>query len=292
MRVFLIRIITTVIIGLTISCGDSTKYGEQEKYELTWSDEFDIPGKIDSTKWNCEIGFLRNHEKQYYTANTSNVRVEGGNLIIEAKKNKVANIDFKTDKYDNKSWLKYISKIDSSTYTSASISTQGLAQWTYGKIVVRAILPKGVGLWPAIWMLGNNKHEVGWPSCGEIDIMEHVGYERDSIFGTIHTQAFNHMKGTQRGRKVFIENPYSQYHNYTIEWTPERIDFLLDGIVYNSFDNEHKSADEWPFDQSFFLKINLAIGGDLGEKEGIDDTVFPQRMLIDYVRIYQLKQVK
>jgi len=281
------RIIIVFVLGITLSCTDNGNENISGRYELVWSDEFNSQEILDSTKWKYETGYLRNNEKQYYTV--SNVKIENGNLIIEAKKEKVKNKDFGTKKYNDKSWLKYISKIDSSKYTSGSVSTEELAEWTYGKIVVRAILPKGVGMWPAIWMLGENKSQVGWPSCGEIDIMEHVGYDRDSIFGTIHSQSYNHMKGTQKGKSIYINNPYSKYHNFSIVWSPEKIDFLLDDTVYNSFSNEHKSTDEWPFDQKFYLKINLAIGGYLGGKEGIDNTVFPQKMIVDYVRIYQLK---
>jgi len=157
---------------------------------------------------------------------------------------------------------------------------------------VKAKLSKGVGLWPAIWMLGENKAEVGWPKCGEIDIMEHVGFEKDSIFGTIHTKAYNHMIGTQRGKKIFIDKPYSEFHLYSVEWTPEKMDFLLDGVVYNHIENEHKTTDEWPFDQNFHLKLNIAIGGGLGGKKGIDNAVFPQQMVVDYVRVYQLQKKK
>lgn len=258
-------------------------------YKLVWSDEFDYSGKPDSLKWAYEYGFIRNNEKQYYTDSLRNVRVEDGYLIIEAHKEKVANENYGSDKFREKSWLRYIAETDTAQYTSGSIMTQDLAEWTYGWIEVSAKLPEGVGLWPAIWMLGTNRKEVGWPRCGEIDIMEYVGFNKDSIFGTVHTGAYNHTKGTQKGKKVFIDDPKNKFHLFAIEWTPEKIDFLLDGYVYNHVANEHKTVDEWPFDQDFFLKLNVAIGGGLGGRHGIDDAVFPQRMVIDYVRIYQLK---
>ena len=261
----------------------------QNNWELVWSDEFNYSGKVDSTKWHYEYGFLRNNEKQYYTDSLTNVSVENGNLIITARKEKIANKDFGNSAFKDKSWLQYITNIDTAQYTSGSISTKGLAAWTYGKIEVRAKLPGGVGLWPAIWMLGVNRDEVGWPTCGEIDIMEYVGYNKDSIFGTVHTMAYNHTRGTQKGKKVFIENPQDQFHIFAIEWTPEKIDFLLDGVVYNHFENEHKTVDEWPFDKDFYLKLNVAVGGSLGGKKGIDKSVLPQQMLVDYVRVYQLK---
>lgn len=136
-------------------------------------------------------------------------------------------------------------------------------------------------------MLGNNRKEAGWPACGEIDIMEHVGFNPDSIFGTIHTQAYNHMKGTEKVKKIYIEKPYDSFHVFAIEWTQEKIDFILDDNVYNHIENEHKTVVEWPFDQEFYLLLNVSVGGMLGGQKGIDDNVFPQQMLIDYVRVYQ-----
>lgn len=275
-------------LGLFFSCKDKTSEPEKE-YQLVWSDEFKENGNLDTLKWKYEKGFLRNKEAQYYTDRLKNVRIENDYLILEAHKEKIANEKFNTDEFKNKSWLHYIADIDTAQYTSGSISTQGIAQWTYGKIEVKAKLPKGVGLWPAIWMLGSNRAEVGWPKCGEIDIMEHVGFNKDSIFGTIHTQAYNHMKGTQKGKKTFIDKPYDSFHVFSMEWTPEKIDFLLDGTIYNHLENPHLSEDEWPFDKDFYLKLNVAIGGGLGGKKGIDENVFPQQMVVDYVRVYQLK---
>ncbi len=254
-------------------------------YELVWSDEFNYTGKPDTLKWNHEVGFKRNQEKQYYTDSLKNSRVEKGVLILESHKEKVANTNFKsTTDPDWRSNQKY------GSYTSTSLHTNGLAQWRYGRIDIRAKLPKGVGLWPAFWMLGENQPEVGWPECGEIDIMEHVGFNADSIFGTIHTKAYNHMIGTQRGKTIKIEKPYETFHIYSIIWTPESIDFLLDDEVYNHIENDHKTTAEWPFDQNFYIKINTAIGGMLGGRKGIDDTIFPQQLLIDYVRVYQKKK--
>src|SRR6185369_1950024 len=127
-------------------------------------------------------------------------------------------------------------------YTSARMVTRGKADFTYGKIEIRAKLPPGRGLWPAIWMLGNNIDKVDWPDCGEIDIMEHVGYEKDSVIGTIHTKAYNHVIGTQKGKKIFISDPYNSFHLYSIEWSPERMDFLLDNKPYYGVQNEHKTT--------------------------------------------------
>ncbi len=117
--------------------------------------------------------------------------------------------------------------------------------------------------------------------------MEHVGYDPDSIHGTIHTKAYNHMKGTQKGKTIFIKNPYSEFNTYAIEWTPEKIDFLVNDVVYNHIENEHLSTAEWPFDQPFYLILNLAVGGNWGGKKGIDENVFPATMEVDYLRVYQ-----
>ena len=254
-----------------------------KKYELVWADEFNYKGKPDPKKWGYETGYLRNHELQYYTGRKENVRVENGNLLIEARRENFKNKDFKS--FTDKNWR--FNK-EFSGYTSASVTTQNLAEWTYGKLEVRAKLPRGIGSWPAIWMLAANIGEVGWPKCGEIDIMEHVGFDPNVIHGTAHTQTYNHMRGTQLGKKITVDDVYNTYHIYSIEWTPERIDFLVDGVVYNTVVNQHKTTDEWPFDQNFHLKINNAIGGDWGGQKSIDDTSFPQKMFVDWVRVYQL----
>ncbi|MFS4467786.1 family 16 glycosylhydrolase [Maribacter sp. 2210JD10-5] len=281
-----------IFVLFLFSCnGEPQKKLEEEEastasktYQLVWQDEFDADGTPDSEKWGFEHGFIRNREKQYYTARSKNTRVSEDVLIIEAHKEEIKNESFIAS--DSKKWKE---NQEYAHYTAASLTTKDLAQWTYGKIEVSAKLPKGIGLWPAIWMLGENWKEVGWPLCGEIDIMEHVGFTKDSIFGTVHTEAFNHTKGTEVGKSVFIANPYTEFHDYAVEWTPQRIVFLLDGLKYHEFVNTNKDEEEWPFDQPFHLKLNIAVGGDWGGQRGIDDTIFPQQMLIDYVRVYQLK---
>ena len=257
-------------------------------YTLVWSDEFNYTGKPDSTKWTYDYGFIANQEKQYYTDNQKNARVEDGQLIIEARIERAANKDYKNPALAD-TWAAYKAKIDTAQYTSARLKTEDLAEWKYGLIEARAKLPKGRGMWPAIWMLSESRNEVGWPECGEIDIMEHVGYDNDTIHGTIHTKAYNHMKGTQKGKTIFIENPNDEFHVFSIEWTPEKIDFMLDGVVYNHIENEHKTTAEWPFDQKFYLILNVAVGGGWGGRKGIDDSIFPQKMVVDYVRVYQPK---
>ena len=283
-------LVSLISLLLLFSCSKDKKAAVLLKeYKLVWVDEFENPGKPDATKWGYEYGFIRNNEKQYYTDSLKNARVENGHLIIEAHIEKIANKDYNSENFKDRSWLHYIPKIDTAQYTSASLTTKGLTEWTYGKIEVKAKLPKGVGQWPAIWMLGENKKEVGWPKCGEIDIMEHVGFNKDTIFGSVHSETYNHIKKTQKTQGIFIDQPYDKFHVYAIEWTPEKIDFFLDGKAYLQILNEHKTSDEWPFDQNFCLKINNAIGGMWGAQKGIDDNVFPQKMVVDYVRVYQLK---
>jgi beta-glucanase (GH16 family) len=236
--------------------------------KLIWSDEFSNPGLPDSTKWKSDVGGhgWGNNELQYYTGkDTLNAVVRDGVLRMTARMQ---------DK-------------ENRNYTSAKLVTRGIKDFQYGRIEVRAKLPAGRGTWPAIWMLGSNIKEAGWPGCGEIDIMEHVGYNKDSIFGTVHSTAYNHVKGTQKGKGVFISGPYAQFHVYAIDWTAEQIDFLLDGQVYYSVKNEHLTAKEWPFNQPFFLILNLAIGGGWGGKMGVDNNIFPAVMEVDYVRVYQ-----
>jgi beta-glucanase (GH16 family) len=142
-------------------------------------------------------------------------------------------------------------------------------------------------MWPAIWMLGTNISEVGWPECGEIDIMENVGFDPDRIHANVHTGAFNHVDGTSKGSSIVVENPYSAFHVYAIEWSDDRIDFFVDDEKYFSFANTGGGVAEWPFDQPHYLILNLAVGGAWGGREGIDDSILPQRYYVDYVRAYE-----
>jgi beta-glucanase (GH16 family)/glycerophosphoryl diester phosphodiesterase len=243
-------------------------YFAKTKRKLVWSDEFNYTGLPDDQKWGYDVGGngWGNNELQYYTEKDSNTAiVRKGILSITARSQAKENRKF----------------------TSARLVTRGKGEWTYGRIEVRAKLPKGRGTWPAIWMLGKDIKEVGWPKCGEIDIMEHVGYDPDTLVGTIHTQTYNHVRGTQKSKKIFIKNPYSEFHIYAVDWTPEKMDFMLDGVTYLSIPNEHKSVNEWPFDKPEYLLLNLAVGGNWGGAKGVDEGVFPATFEIDYVRIYQ-----
>ena len=244
------------------------KSPEASGWKLTWNEDFNYTGLPDSTKWSYETGGhgWGNNELQYYTASdTMNVLVKNGSLHLTVRNAKVGNND----------------------YTSARLVTKGKADFTYGRIEVSAKLPPGRGLWPAIWMLCSDIEKVGWPGGGEIDIMEHVGYEKDTVLGTVHTGAYNHVKNTQKGKKIFISNPYTDFHLYAIEWTPEFIDFFMDDQRYLRFSNERKTTAEWPFNKPFYLILNIAVGGNLGGQKGVDQNILPSTMEVDFVRVYQ-----
>jgi beta-glucanase (GH16 family) len=236
-------------------------------WKLVWADEFDRDGAPDPSKWTYEEGFVRNRESQYYTRDRrENARIEGGVLVIESRKERYG---------------------DRAEYTSASLTTEGKAEWRHARIEVRAKLPTGRGTWPAIWLLGTNRRAVGWPRCGEIDIMENVGFEPDVIHANIHTQTYNHVRRTGKGSKIDVAEPWGDFHVYALEWTKDRLDFFVDGRKYFTYENERTGADAWPFDQPFYLILNTALGGSWGGQRGIDDSIFPQRFDIDYVRVYE-----
>jgi beta-glucanase (GH16 family) len=250
-------------------------------WQLVWSDEFDKPGLPDPTKWMYEEGFVRNNEAQFYTrARKENARVEDGNLVIESRREQFANPAYQPGSPQKSRRGKQFAD-----YTSASVTTRDKASWTYGRIEVRAKVPGGRGTWPAIWMLGMKG---GWPRCGEIDIMEHVGHDPERIHANLHTAAFNHTKGNGRGNNVVVADATTAFHVYAAEWYPDRIDVFVDDQKYLTVKKEpgHGEA-EWPFDQPHYLLLNLAIGGAWGGQKGIDDTIFPTKYLIDYVRVYQ-----
>ena len=231
---------------------------------LVWHDEFDGRGLPDANRWDYEVGFVRNKEQQYYTrGRLENARVENGLLIIEARR----------ELYEG------------AAYTSASLTSR--ASWTYGRIEVRAKLPKGRGTWPAIWTLGTNIRQVRWPMCGEIDIMEHVGFDPGRIHANIHTAAYNHVRRTNKGDSIVVPRPDEEFHVYSAVWTSGQIDVLVDGRRYFTFTKESGGDAVWPFDKPQYLILNLAIGGSWGGRDGIDDAAFPAGYIIDYVRVYR-----
>lgn len=253
-------------------------------WELTWSDEFERSGLPDFRKWTFEEGFVRNRELQYYTkARKENARVEKGMLVIEARKERFVNPRHDASRPD-KDWQR---SREHAEYTSASVTTRSKASWTHGRIEVRAKLPTGKGMWPAIWTLGDDIGKVGWPACGEIDIMENVGFAPDSIHGNVHTKKYNHVKRNAKGSKIEVKNPFESFHVYAIEWDEQKIDFFVDDRKYFTYRNEGSGVDAWPFDKPQYLILNIAVGGSWGGKKGVDEEIFPQRMYVDYVRVYR-----
>jgi len=233
------------------------------KSKLVWEENFD-GNSLNEEIWNFELGDgcpnlcgWGNNESQIYTR--SNHIVENGYLFITARKK-------------------------DSIYTSTRITTKNKKEFQYGRMEVRAKLPLGKGLWPAFWMLGANISEVGWPLCGEIDILEYVGREPNTIFTSLHTQ--NSHGNTINSKKEIIEGIEEGFHLYAIDWNKDRIEFYIDNTLFYTFSPDDKNSEIWPFDQPFFFIINLAIGGNFGGLE-IDDSIFPQEFVIDYIKVYQ-----
>jgi len=269
----------------TLSLALATMSTGAGEWKLVWSDEFDKPGLPDPARWSYEEGFLRNNEAQYYTrARPENAHVENGMLVIEARKERFANARYQAGAPESGRGRR---GREFAEYTSASLTTRGKASWTYGRIEVRAKLPPGRGTWPAIWMLGTNTAQVGWPACGEIDIMEFVGFDPGIIHANIHTGKYNHVKKTGKGSQVTIPDASTAFHVYALEWDAHHLDFFVDDKKYFTYTNEGSGMDAWPYDKDQYLILNLAIGGAWGGAKGIDETCFPQRYYIDYVRVYQ-----
>lgn len=258
-----ISAIYVIVILFSLGCTN-----KDSSPALLWSDEFDYSGQPDTSKWNYDLGGhgWGNNELQFYTKDNKNVRVENGNLIIEARK----------DSFEN------------NAYTSTRLISKKKGDWLYGKIEVRAQLPHGKGTWPAIWMLSTDWKYGGWPASGEIDIMEHVGYDPGVIHGTIHTEAYNHIKQTQKEGKITIADAQDTFHVYAVEWRENKMDFFVDDKLYHTVVRDPKDDYKgWPFDQRFHLLMNIAVGGNWGGVQGVDESIWPQRMIVDYVRVYE-----
>lgn len=243
-------------------------------HTLVWSDEFAVDGPPDPEKWTADTHANRtgwyNNERQYYSAGRlENARVEGGRLIVEARRERLA---------DAPDW-------GGQDWTSARLVSRGEG-WTYGLFEARVKLPCARGTWPAVWMLPVDLQD--WPGDGEIDILEHVGHRPGVVHGTVHTTAYNHVAGTQRGGEVAVPDACGAFHRYQARWTPDEVVFLVDDLPYYRFENDHAGdRARWPFDRPFQLILNIAVGGDWGGAEGIDEAAFPQTMEVDWVRVWR-----
>jgi len=246
-------------------------------YALVWADEFDRAGLPDAAKWTYDTEHNRggwfNHEKQYYSADRAeNARVEGGSLIIEARADAGA-IAARRD-------------YGGQQYSSSRMMTRGLGYWRFGAVEVRAKLPCGVGTWPGIWMLPNDA-KAKWPDGGEIDIMEHVGADPGKIHFSTHTKAENFVDHTENTAMASVKDACTAMHRYQLRWTPTMIVMGVDDRRVFALKKPGENRARWPFDQPFYLLLNIAVGGDWGGIKGIDPAAFPARMEVDYVRVYQ-----
>ncbi|WP_219885141.1 glycoside hydrolase family 16 protein [Marinilabilia salmonicolor] len=237
---------------------------------LIWSDEFNS-SSVNKSNWTFEIGTgdwgWGNDELQYYT-DGDNVEITDGKLVITARKEN-----------DNK---------ERGSYTSTRMVTMNKQEFTYGRIEIRAKLPSGTGVWPAIWMLGSNLGQVGWPACGEIDIMEYVGYQPDIVHSTVHTTAGSGGNGS--GGSISLPTAEEAFHIYGVLWTEESLTFYVDSPdnIVHVYAPASKNDTNWPFNKPHFFILNLAVGGTWGGAQGIDNSIFPQSMEVDYVRVYEL----
>jgi beta-glucanase (GH16 family) len=249
-------------------------------YTLVWSDEFDRDGEPDPANWSYEEGFVRNNEAQWYTRNRrENARVANGTLVIEARKERLANPAH--DPARPAQWR----NAPFAEYTSASLNTLGRRSVLYGRIEVRARLPQGRGVWPAIWTLGTNRSDVGWPACGEIDIMEFVGHTPDKVHANPHWARDG--RNTSSMQSLTLERPWEAFHVYAVDWTADALTFSVDDRRMPSFDVSRANQPDGsnPFRKPHYILLNLALGGTWGRD--IDDRIFPQTYLVDYVRVYE-----
>ncbi len=275
--------INYLIPGLLLLCSCARSRQQitnpASEYKLVWSDEFNYTGLPDSTKWTYEEGFIRNHESQYYTyERPQNAWVHDGYLEIKAIKEDYPN---KFYKRESTNW---VTRDSLAHYTSACLVTSGKESWKYGKIEVRAKIPHGQGIWPAIWMMGADRLQVGWPACGETDIMEFIGRDSSHIYGTMHYPSAN--GPASNGTKTETMQAYNDFHVYGLEWDSTEMKISFDSTVYQTFPvNDATLNGDNPFRKPFYLLINLALGGAWGGP--VADSVLPQSYLIDYVRVYQ-----
>lgn len=234
----------------------------------SWADEFTNSGAPLTSNWDYDTGGSGwgNNELQSYTNTTNNASVANGLLTITAKKE----------------------NMDGRSYSSARLVTRGKLDALYGRFEIKAKLPSGRGTWPAIWMLPTDRFYGDWPKSGEIDIMEHVGYDQDMVHFTTHTEAYYFKINTQKSSTKKIDGVSTAFHLYRVDWTPYAIRGYFDDVKVFEFANEGTGYKVWPFDKRFHLLLNIAVGGDWGGAQGVDDSIWPQKMEVDYVRYYKM----
>jgi len=253
------------------SCSSDEKQTVAQFTELVMQDEFTTDGAPNSTIWTYDLGTGNsdtgagwgNNELQSYTNRTENVKVENGYLLITAKKE----------------------SFNGASYTSARLTTKGLFEQTYGRFEARIRLPYGQGIWPAFWLLGGNCDEVTWPQCGEIDIMEYRGQEPTKVLGSVHGPGYSGANAITKSYSLLNDRFDTGFHIFGIEWGPDYINYYVDDVLYNQITPSNVKG-EWVFDHPFYIIINLAVGGNFVGAPN-SETVFPQTMLVDYVRVYK-----
>ncbi len=239
-------------------------------YEIVFRDEFDYEGPPDPQKWGYDVGGdgWGNGELQFYT-DSGNAWADGKHLIIEAR----------------------AERREGAAYTSARLVTRGLVSFCEGIIEIRARVPTGRGTWSAIWLLPEDKRYGGWLHSGEIDLMEHVGFDPGVIYASLHTLANNSVQGNPITRRYELADRGEGFHIYVLEWTEDLLIVYIDNVELFRYRRPRAADGEgwktWPFDLPFYLLFNVAVGGSWGGAEGVDETSFPQRMAVDYVRVYQ-----
>ena len=257
------------------TAGDLSPQAAESRWTLVWSDEFNGPdgSRPDAAKWNFEVGGngWGNQELQYYTSRPENSFVRGGNLVIQALKESFTGPDHVTR-----------------NYTSARMTTQGLFEQAYGRFEARLKIPRGQGIWPAFWLLGNDFGKIGWPACGEIDIMENIGKEPSTTHGSMHGPGYSgDFDFTSVYKLPGGVHFFDDFHVFAIEWEPGIVRFFVDQELYATFTPSRLPAGmKWVFDHPFFIVLNVAAGG-VWPGPPDSNTVFPQAMLVDYVRVYK-----
>jgi beta-glucanase (GH16 family) len=272
--VFLVALVSAVWSAQVGSHKAKSAAPARAGFTLAWSDEFDQPDNSapDPLKWKFEIGGngWGNQELEYYSSRRENARIRQGNLEIIARKESYTGTDgVKRD------------------YTSARLITSGRFEQAYGRFEARIEIPYGQGVWPAFWLLGADDKRVGWPQCGEIDIMENIGREPRMVHGTIHGPGYSGGKGIGDSFSLSSGRFADDFHIYAVEWEPEEIRFYVDDHLYTARRPSHLPAGtKWVYDHPFYILLNFAVGG---EWPGSPDatTKFPQTMLVDYVRVYK-----